>query len=66
MQQLFMLLCCLVDPRFLMKEGSHLLVEWTRKWIGKKCSKGNRVDVFYHVVKKVSVRSERKSNKYYR
>jgi len=49
-----------------MKEGSHLLVEWTRKWIGKKCSKGNRVDVFYHVVKKVSVRSERKSNKYYR
>lgn len=66
MQQLFMLLRHLVDPKFLVKEGSHLPVERTWKWIGKKGSKANCVDVFYHVIQEVSVRSERKSNKHYR
>lgn len=56
-----MLLCHLVDPKSLVNEGSHLLVERTWKRIGKKGSKANCIDVFYHVVKEVSVRSERKS-----
>lgn len=50
---------------FLVKEGFHLLIQRTWKWIWKKGSKGNCICIFYEVMKKVAIRSERKSNKHY-
>lgn len=51
--------------KFLGKEGFHLLIQRTGKWIWKKGSEGNCIYVFYQVMKKVAIRSERKSNKHY-
>lgn len=50
--------------KFLVTEAFHLLIERTWKWIWKKFSKSNCIDVFYHVIQQVPIRSERKSKHY--
>lgn len=53
----------LLEPKFLVKEESHLLVERTWKRIGNKSSEGNCIDVFHHVKEEVSIRSGEKEKK---